>query len=421
MNRQIPIAVASMLILLPTSLLSAADWTGFRGPTGQGTSEEKGLPVKWSSTENIVWKVDLPGPGASSPIVVGDKVFVTAYSGYGLKANEGDQKDLRRHLLCLNRKTGDKLWDKTFEPKLPEHIYAGEGAYQGYAGNTPVTDGERLYVFFGKSGVHCFDLEGNEKWHVSVGEGTNGWGSGTSPVLFGNLLIVNASVESSSLVALDKKTGEEVWKTKGIGSSWNTPQIAKTKQGRELVVSIQDWIVGLKPDTGVELWRAEGVHRYVCPSVVTHDDVVYAIGGGHTSLAVRAGGRGDVSKTHVFWRVEKGSNVGSPIFDGGNLYWAEDSAGTMECQNAATGEKVYQGRFQPGSGLIWSSPILADGKIYVVSQNNGTFVLAAGPKFEQLSHNKFEDDDSRTNASPAVADGKIYLRTDKRLYCIGGK
>ena len=144
--------LAIPLLLLPT-LLPAADWTGFRGPTGQGTSEEKGLPVKWSSTENIAWKVDLPGPGASSPIVVGDKVFVTAYSGYGIKANEGDQKDLRRHLLCLNRKTGEKLWDKTFEPKLPEHNYSGEGAYQGYAGNTSVSDGERLYVFFGKSGV----------------------------------------------------------------------------------------------------------------------------------------------------------------------------------------------------------------------------------------------------------------------------
>lgn len=418
MPRQLTLACSFLLF---PALLSATDWTGFRGPTGQGTSEEKGLPVKWSSTENIVWKVDLPGPGASSPIVVGNKVFVTAYSGYGIKENSGDQKDLRRHVLCFNRKTGDKLWDKTFEPKLPEHNYSGEGAYQGYAGNTPVTDGERLYVFFGKSGVYCFDLEGNEKWHVSVGEGINGWGSGTSPVLLGNLLIVNASIESSSLVALDKKTGEDVWKTKGIGSSWNTPQIAKTKEGPELIVSIQDWIVGLKPDTGVELWRAEGVHRYVCPSVVTHDDVVYAIGGGSTSLAVRAGGRGDVTKTHVLWREAKGSNVGSPLYMDGNLYWAEDSAGTMECQNAATGEKVYQGRFQPGSGLIWSSPILADGKIYVVSKESGTFVLAAGPKFKQLSHNKFEDDGSRTNASPAVADGKIYLRTDKRLYCIGGK
>ena len=408
-------------LLLPAALLSAADWSGFRGPTGQGISEETGLPVKWSSTENIVWKVDLPGPGASSPITVGDKVFVTCYSGYGLKANEGDQKDLRRHLLCFNRKNGEKLWDKTFEPKLPEHNYSGEGAYQGYAGNTPASDGERLYVFFGKSGVYGFDLDGNEQWHVSVGEGTSGWGSGTSPVVLGNLLIVNASVESGSLVALDKKTGQEVWKAKGIGSSWNTPQIANTKAGPELVVSIQDWIVGLRPDSGEELWRAEGVHRYVCPSVVTHADVVYAIGGGSTSLAVRTGGRGDVSKTHVLWREAKGSNVGSPLYLDGNLYWAEDGGGTMQCQNAATGEKVYQERFKPGSGLIWSSPILADGKIYIVSQNAGTFVLAAGPKFEQLSHNIFEDDTSRTNASPAVADGKIYLRTDKRLYCIGGK
>lgn len=417
MTRQLALAI----LLLPTALLSAADWTGFRGPTGQGISEEKDMPVKWSSTENIAWKAELPGPGSSSPITSGERVFVTCYSGYGLKANEGDQKDLLRHLLCLDRNSGKVLWEKKFTPKLPEHQYSGEGAYQGYAGNTPTTDGERLYVFFGKSGVYCFDLDGNELWHASVGEGTSGWGSGTSPVLYGNLLIVNASVESGSLVALDKMTGKEIWRTKGIGSSWNTPQIAKAKEGPELVVSISDWVVGLRPDSGEELWRAEGVHRYVCPSVVTHEDVAYCIGGGSTSLAVRAGGRGDVTQTHVLWRQNKGSNVGSPIYLDGHLYWAHDSGGTMNCQNAATGETVNQERLKPGSGQIWSSPVLAGGKLYIVSQNAGTFVIAAKPKFELLAHNTFEDDNSRTNASPAVADGKIYLRTDKRLYCIGGK
>ena len=409
------------LLLLSAGTLSAADWTGFRGPGGQGISEEKGLPVKWSATENIVWKVDLPGPGASSPITVGDRVYVTCYSGYGLAPNEGDQKNLLRHLLCLDRKSGKVLWEKKFEPKLPEHQYSGEGAYQGYAGNTPATDGERLYVFFGKSGVYCFDLDGNQQWHVSVGEGTSGWGSGTSPVVYGKLLIVNASVESGSLVALDKMTGKEIWRAKGIGSSWNTPQIAKTKEGPELVVSISDWVVGLRPDSGEELWRAEGVHRYVCPSVVTHEDVVYCIGGGSTSLAVRAGGRGDVTQTHVLWRKDRGSNVGSPVYLNGHLYWAHDSGGTMNCQNADTGEAVYQERIDPRPGQIWSSPVLADGKLYIVSQHAGAFVIAAQPKYELLAHNAFEDDNSRTNASPAVADGKIYLRTDKRLYCIGAK
>lgn len=153
--------LAVVLFLVATQLL-ADDWTEFRGPGGQGVSLEKGLPLKWSSTENIVWQADLPGPGASSPVTLRDRVFVTSYSGYGLEPNAGDQKDLRRHLLCFDRTSGKPLWSKTFEPALPEHNYEGEGSYHGYAASTPTTDGERLYVAFGKSGVYCFDLDGQE-------------------------------------------------------------------------------------------------------------------------------------------------------------------------------------------------------------------------------------------------------------------
>lgn len=412
--------LAPMIVVFLTGLLPAADWTQFRGKGGLGISDETGLPTKWSQSENIVWQSKMPGPGASSPITLGDRVFITCYSGYGLEANEGDQKDLVRHLLCLNRKTGERIWQKKFQPKLPEHNYRGEGSYHGYAGSTPTTDGARLYVFFGKSGVFCFDLDGNELWHASVGDGTSGWGSGCSPLLYKNLVIVNASVESRSLVALDKMTGEEVWRAKGIGSSWNTPVLVPGTDKTELVVSISNHVVSLNPDTGEELWRAEGVHRYVCPSVVFHDDVVYVIGGGHTSLAVRTGGSGDVTKTHGVWRLNKGANVSSPIYYKGHLYWTRDG-NIVCCQNPATGEMVYEERLQPGSGTIWSSPVLADGKLYYVSQHNGTFVVAAQPKFELLAHNKFEDDDSRTNASPAVGTGQLLLRTDKNLYCIGTK
>lgn len=408
-------------LLLLSSIGSAADWAQFRGPGGQGVSDEKGLPLEWSADENIAWQVDLPGAGSSSPIVVGDRVFVTCYSGYGMVEGQGEQKDLRRHLLCLNRTSGKILWQKEFQPKLPEHNYSGEGAYQGYAGSTPASDGERLYVFFGKSGVFCFDLEGNQLWQVSVGEGTNGWGSGCSPLLYGKLLIVNASIESGALVALDKLTGEEVWRTKGINASWNTPQLAGTKDKPELVVSIENNIVSVDPDNGKELWRADGIHRYVCPSVVAHDDVVYAIGGGHTSLAVRLGGSGEVTKSHGLWRQPKGSNVGSPVYFDGHLYWVSDDGGIMCCQDAATGKMVYEERLDPGPGRIWSSPVLADGKLYLVSQFKGTYVVAAKPKFELLAHNVITGDDSRTNASPAVSHGQLLLRTDRRLYCIGGK
>ncbi|HZL87816.1 MAG TPA: PQQ-binding-like beta-propeller repeat protein, partial [Pirellulaceae bacterium] len=228
---------SSLAVIVSLTLYASAtagDWVQFRGPGGLGISDEKNLPVNWGSNDNIAWHVDLPGPGASSPIVVGNRVYITCYTGYGLKSNEGEQKDLRRHLLCLDRATGKELWKKTFEPKLPEHNYQGEGSYHGYAASTPTSDGQRLYVFFGKSGVFCFDLDGNEQWQQSVGEGTNGWGSGTSPVLFGNLLLVNASIESGSLVALDKQSGKEVWRAKGVGSAWNTPLLVDSKPRAEV-------------------------------------------------------------------------------------------------------------------------------------------------------------------------------------------
>ncbi len=413
----------------------AADWRQFRGPGGLGTSAEKGLPIEWSSQKNIVWKTKLPGPGGSSPVTVGKRVYLTCYTGYALNPKQpGQMADLRRHLLCLDRDSGKIRWTKEFLPVLPEHKYQGEGSYHGYSSSTPVTDGEHLYVFFGKSGVFCFDLNGKERWHVLVGTGIDRWGSGASPLLYKDLLIVNASVESGSLVALDKRTGKEVWRapktgkragkkgwqTPRIGSAWNTPVLVTAPSGeRELAISIQNWILAFNPDTGEELWHAEGVHRYVCPSVIAHDGVVYAIGGGHTSLAVKAGGRGDVTKTHVLWRKKKGSNVSSPVYHNGYLYWANDHGGLVNCQDATTGEFLYQQRLAPDPGIIYASPVLVEGRLYYVSQHRGTFVVAAQPKFALLAHNVIADDKSRTNASPAVSDGQLLLRSDEYAYCIG--
>ena len=394
----------AMMAFLSTAAFGG-DWTQFRGPGGLGISDEKGTPVNWSSTDNIAWKAELPGPGSSSPIVVGNRVFLTCYSGYGLEPSQGEQKELVRHLLCFDRGTGKSLWSKPFEPKLPEHQYQGEGSYHGYAASTPVSDGERLYVFFGKSGVFCFDLAGQQLWQASVGEGTHGWGSGCSPVLFDKLLLVNASVESGSLVALDKLTGKEVWRAGAVRSAWNTPLLVDAKSRREVVVSTEDRLLSFDPNDGKPLWNADGVHRYVCPSVVAHGDVVFAIGGGHTSLAVRAGGSGDVTQSHGVWRKPKGSNVGSPVYLDGHLYWANDGGGIVCCQNATNGETVFEKRLEPSAGTIWSSAVLADGKLYIVSQRNGTYVVAAKPEYELLAHNKFADDDSRTNASPAVHNG----------------
>lgn len=415
------------LFLLVTALSTASageKWTRFRGPNGLGVSSAKGVVGEWSSTKNIVWKKELPGPGSSSPIIIDNtkdsRVFLTAYSGYGLNPNEGDQTSLVRHVLCFDRREGDTLWHETYEPKLPEHEYAGEGAYHGYAASTPTTDGERLYVFFGKSGVYSLSLDGEKLWHVKVGDGTHGWGSGTSPVLHGDLLLVNASVESGSLVALDKRTGAEQWRTKNIREAWNTPLVVQTAGGSsEIIVSINKNLLGLSPSNGSQLWSSDGIHRYVCPSVIAHKDIVYAIGGGHTSLAVRVGGRGDVTNTRRLWREATGTNVSSPIYYRGHLYWAR--RGVVSCQDATTGKIVANLRLEPPVARVWSSPILIGEKLFFISQRQGTYVVSANPELKQLQRNVFEEDGSRSNASPAVSNGQILLRTDRYLYCIGEK
>ncbi|HZZ81852.1 MAG TPA: PQQ-binding-like beta-propeller repeat protein [Gemmataceae bacterium] len=396
----------------------AADWLQFRGPNF-GIAPDKGLPITWSATSNLLWKTPLPGPGASSPIVVGNKVFLTCYSGYGLDKNEpGDQKNLKRHLVCVDRVKGAILWTRDVPADPPEPKYVSYQSLHGYASNTPVSDGKNVYVFFGKSGVFAYDLDGKQLWHKSVGTGTYYWGVGLSPILYKNLLIVNASTESNSLVALDKSNGKQVWKTEGINESWSTPAIVKLPGDKhELVVSGAMKILGYDPDTGKELWYAKSFNWYVCPSVIAHDGVVYTLQNS-TAVAVKAGGRGDVTTSHTLWQKKFGATVTSMVYHEGHVYWAD--RGRANCLNAKNGDTVYREDLKPGGGDFYGSPLLADGKIYYTSRQNGVFVVAASPKFTQLAHNSL-DDKSIFNDSPAVSDSQIFLRSDRFLYCIGKK
>ncbi len=400
----------------------AADWPGFRGPHSSGVSDEKDLPTKWSDTENLVWKLDLPGPGASSPIVWGDRVFVTCYTGYGLTSgNPGDQEDLRRHLLCVDRKEGKVLWDKEVKARLPETRFGGFMAQHGYASSTPATDGERVYVFYGKTGVLAYDFEGKQLWQAEVGDriASQGWGTGTSPMLYKDLVVVNADVESSALIALNRKTGEEVWKTAGLSGCWGSPVLVDVPNRKpEIVLSFPNTMCAFDPDTGKELWKCTGIREgYLCPTVVSSDGIVYTIGArAKKAIAVKAGGTGDVSSTNLLWTKPVGSNVVSPAVYDGHLYWVTED-GMAYCLNAKDGEQVYAKRLKGGA---YASVTIGDGKIYAVTQKGGTFVLAASPKFAELAHNTVSDD-STFNASPAVSQGQLFLRSDKRLYCIGKK
>jgi hypothetical protein len=404
--------------------LKSAAWPQFRGPSGQGQSNETTLPTTWTAAEdgskNIVWKTELPGPGTSSAIVFGNRIYLTAYSGFNVPGSEaGKPEDLKLHLVALTP-AGKIAWTSDVDAKLPEQEQIREE--HGYASGTPAADSRRIYTFFGKTGVIAFDHAGNKLWQTSVGENLHGWGSATSPVLYKNLVIVNAGVESESLVALDAASGNEKWRAEGIKESWNTPILVTTADGKtELVVAIMGKVLGFDPDSGEALWSCDTeIGWYMAPSMVSHGDVVYSIGGRTGGgLAVRVGGRGDVTETHRVWTSKKGSNVTSPVYHDGHLYWMHENLGIAYCADVATGDIVYEVRV-PDCGQVYASPILAAGKIYQLARDGTTYLLAAKPKYELLAENEL-DERGMFNASLAAANGRIYLRSNRYLYCIGEK
>jgi hypothetical protein len=411
--------------VLPAALFgqpAPSDWPGFRGPTGQGGSADRNLPVTWSDKENVAWKVELPAPGTSSPVVVGKRLYLTGYTGYSVPGRpKGRIEDLKLHVFALDRDSGKVLWNKEVTPEDGEPPTIRDD--HGYASSTPACDGERLCVHFGKTGVFAFDLDGNQLWRTPVGSKVHGWGSAASPVLHENLVIVNAAVESESLYGLDRKTGKEVWRATGIKESWNTPILVPVKGGKpELVVAVLGRVLGFDPDTGKQLWSCKtDIGWYMVPSLVAHDGVVYCIGGRGTggALAVRAGGRGEVTATHRLWTGRKGSNVTSPLYHDGHLYWMHENNGVAYCAEAKTGDLVYEQRVER-LGQVYASPVLADGKIYYLSRDGRVAVVAASPKFERLAMNHFSDR-CAFNASPAVAGSRLYVRSDRFLYCLGAK
>jgi hypothetical protein len=274
-------------------------------------------------------------------------------------------------------------------------------------------------VFFGKSGVFAFDLKGKQLWKASVGTNTHNWGSATSPVVHDDVVIVNASVESGALVALDKKRGRETWRVPGASSSWSTPVLVDAGRKQEVVLSVKGKLGAFDPAKGTPLWQCSGIQDYTCPSVVAADGVVYCIGGRSAQcLAVRAGGKGDVTESHKLWEANAGSNVSSPLVHDGHLYWVSDS-GIAFCLNAGSGQIVYQERV--GAGRVYGSVTYGDGKLFCVSREDGAFVLAAEPRFNIMAQNSMSPDNSVFNASPVIHDGQLLLRSNRYLYCVGKK
>ncbi len=452
---------AAGLLLGMASTVGAEDWTRFRGPNGSGVaSAGESVPSEWGDTKNLAWKLALPGPGSSSPIVIGNKVFVTCFSGYGVNGNDpGNPRDLKRHLVCIDASNGTQLWEVSVASQEPsEDPYSRMLGEHGYSSGTPVSDGERVYVFYGKGGVLAYDLDGKELWRVNVGSesGPMRWGSGASPILHGNLLIVNASEEDQSLVALDKVSGKEVWKAQadGLGMTWGTPVIVGAGDAAELAIGVPGEVWGFNLKTGKLKWYAEGLSdNSFCASVITDGEIVYAIDGrSGEGVAIRSGGTQDVSKTHTIWRAKAPGRISSPILHEGRIYTS--SSGRVLCLNAQTGAEIYQARFpsaggapapaEPapggggpggggrggfgggrgggmGGGQDYASPILVGDKIILVTRSGLTHVWQTGAEFKSLGENKFLSDSSKFNGTPAVSGGRMFIRSDKALYCVSAK
>lgn len=414
----------------------ADDWPRFRGPQGNGVaSDSNGIPSSWSPTANLAWKTALPGPGASSPIIVDGKVFVTCYSGYGLsQENPGDIQNLVRHLVCVDLTTGEKVWQQDVEAELPEDPYSGIGVTaHGYASHTPVSDGKHVYAFFGKSGVHAFDMEGNKLWKADVGKESDPakWGSSSSPIVYKNIVIVTASAESQAMVGLDKTTGKELWRQEasGLDGMWGTPTLVEVGDGRtDLVMCVAKELWGLDPATGKLLWFASATDaEQAYSSVIADGKRVYAVTGrGGGSVAVDVGGSGDISDANTVWEGTTNGSFASPVRRDSKIYVA--SRGVITSIDAASGDRIQQkrlsGAMETGGrfgSLDYASPIVVGDRLLYLNGSGQVFVLSTGEEMQQLSVNRVTMDKETFWGTPAVSNGRLLIRSSKHLYCVADK
>ena len=394
-------------LILFAANVSADNWPQFRGAGSQGISTETKLPVKWSATSNVRWKTALPGPGHSSPIIWGNRIFLTAFN----------QSKNQLLVLALDKDSGKILWERPVPAQRIEEYHSTNAP----ASPTPATDGKQVYVYFGSSGLTCFDFAGNKVWENRFGPFPNEWGSASSPVLYGEMLLLNVDTDGEDfLLAVNKNTGKNIWKTSrsDVDRSWPSPVIWNAGGRDEIVVSGSGRVKSYDPKDGRELWTVDGLTKWVTPTPVMAHNLLYVASdgpGGNIVMAIRPGGRGNATKTHVAWRYDKAAPYSSsPVVVGDYLYTVKNG-GVMTCLNAKTGELVWQERL-PAKGAYYASLVAADGKIYALDEEGKATVVAAKPAYELLSSN---DMGERCMASPAISGGQLFIRSDEHLFCIG--
>jgi len=435
------LAVAAVWLLLSPSALLAENWPQWRGPAFNGSSPETGLPTKWSRTEGLVWAAPLPGYAGSTPIVWGGYVFVNT---------PDEQKNLL--LICLNRKDGSVRWKK--------QVAAGDivKGRNNMASPSPATDGKRIIAMFGTGDVAAFDLDGKELWRRDLareyGKFANMWIYGASPLLFDGKLFIQVlqrdtpanyahakddkPTRESFLLCLDPATGKDLWRhvrdtdaQRESRESYATPLPFKGPAGWEIILVGGDYVTGHDPATGAEIWRSAGLNprqtdtqKYsyrIVPSPVAARDMVVACGPkGQPVIAVKAGGKGDITQSHRAWTFSDVTpDWSTPLYYQNQLFILDGNKRILARVDPKTGEKKWSGEIDP-SAQIWSSPTGADGKIYCVNEQGTVIVASAGGEFKILGANSFGDE-SPTRSSVVVSNGELFVRTAKNLYCIGGR
>jgi outer membrane protein assembly factor BamB len=400
------------------SVAHAENWPGWRGPNGLGHSTAKELPLIWGESENIHWKAKLPDEGNASPVIWGDHIFLTQATNKGKK----------RGILCIDRKTGSEKWATYID-------FAGNEPTHGtnpFGAATCVTDGERVIASLGSAGLLCVDFAGKELWRKGLGEFIHIWGNASSPILHGNIVILWCGPgERQFLIALDKKTGNEIWRHEEPGGhaglkkgdpwigSWSTPVIAKIGDREELILTVPKKVKAFDPKTGKELWSCDGLTDLVYTSpVVSPDGIVVAMSGfGGSALAVKAGGNGDVTKTLRLWHHPRSpQRIGSCVIIGEHAYLMNEQ-GLASCFELKTGKDLW--KQERLTNETWGSFVHANGRLYVTNNSGTTFVLKPDPaKVDVLAQNKLPD---RVLSSIAISDGELLIRGYKYLWCIAKK
>ena len=452
----------ALVVLYATTVVAempldpAKQWGQWRGPTAQGVAEHGDPPVEWSETENIQWKVQIPGHGLSTPLVWGEAVYLqtaisTDQAAARKRAEESEARQRERHerrggrggprgrsrrgmgrtvpseahkfvVLALDRKSGKTLWQKTVHEEVPHEGHHRDGSL---APASPVTDGEHVYAFFGSRGLYCLTMKGGIVWEKDLGDmkTRNGFGEGSSPALFRNTLVVNWDHEGDSfIVALDKETGAEIWRRdRNEITSWSTPLIVNDGGNPQVIVSATNRVRGYDLATGKTIWECGGLGVNCAPTPVVSSGLVFVMSGYRDPalLAIRyKGANGDLRRSDaVAWSKTKGTSyVPSALLYDDTLYYLQKNAGILSCVDSKTGKSHYaQQRLDDIRG-VYASPVGAAGRVYIAGRNGTTYVLKHGTSFQVLAVNKL---DESFTASPAIVGNDIYLRGEKYLYRIG--